>query len=110
MKTRQIKLWDNVIRPCTQQVPESTIIHLYLCLHPTVAITQDTYFHKILMQLEVVNTDPLMVEIIAAFWHGESLVLDPVCPESLKSIYNTLRDIDLHQMWLGLLSTDMIAC
>ena len=52
--------------------------------------------HKILSWLETVHTDPLMLEIITAFWHGENLVLDPECPQALKSMYNTLSDIGLY--------------
>ena len=67
-------------------------------------------FHSILTWLEIVHTDPLMLEIIATFWHGENLVLDPECPQALKFMYNTLRDIGLHQIWLGLLPVGMVEC
>ena len=49
-----------------------------------------------------------MLEFITALWHGEHLFLDPECPQALKSMYNTLRDIGLHQMWLGLLPVGMV--
>ena len=54
------------------------------------------------------HTEPLMLEIITTFWHGEDLVLDPGCPKSLKSMYNNLREIGLHQTWLGFLPIGMI--
>ena len=105
---KQMKLWDNDLCPCCQQVTESTTMHLYLCPHPTIAIAREKSFHKILTWLETAHTDPLMLEIITAFWHGENLVLDPECPQALKSMYNTLRDIGLHQMWLGFLPVGMV--
>ena len=51
-----------------------------------------------------------MLEIITTFWQDENLVLDPECPETLKFMYNNLRDIGLHQMWLGLLPIGMVEC
>lgn len=51
------------------------------------------------------HTDP---EILTAFWHDENLTLNPVCPQSLKYMYNTLRDIEFHQMWLGLIYVGMV--
>ena len=49
-----------------------------------------------------------MLELITALWHGENLVLDAECPQDLKSMYSTLRDIGLCQMWLGLLPVGMV--
>ena len=88
VRMKQMKLWGNDLCPCCRQVTESTTMHLYLCPHPW---------------LEIVHTEPLLLEIITTFWHGENLILDPDCPQSLKSMYNTLRDIGLHQTWLGFL-------
>ena len=87
VKLKEMKLWDNDLCPCCQQVIKRSMIHLYLRPHSTIAI---------LTWLETVHTDPLMLEIITAFWHGENLVLDPECSQALKSMYNILRDIDLH--------------
>ena len=49
---------------------------LYLCPHPTLAISREKSFHKILDWLETVHTEPLLLEIITAIWHGENLILD----------------------------------
>ena len=67
-------------------------------------------FHKILFWLETFHTDPSMLEIITVFLHGENLVLDHECPKSLKPMCNNLREIGLHQMWLGFLPIGMVEC
>ena len=67
-----MKLWDNDLYPCFQQVSERTTMHLYLCPHLTVATARERSFHKILTWFKKVHTDPLMLEIITAFWHGEN--------------------------------------
>ena len=82
-------------------------MHLYLCPHPTVAMATE-FFYSILTLLETVCTDPLMLELITTLWYGEHLILDPEYPQDLKSMYNTLRDIGLHQMWLGILPIGMV--
>mmetsp|Transcript_9156 Transcript_9156/g.9268 ORF Transcript_9156/g.9268 Transcript_9156/m.9268 type:complete len:127 (-) Transcript_9156:554-934(-) len=105
---KQMKLWDNDLCPCYQQVTESTTMHLYLCPHPTVASTREKYFHSILAWLDTVHTDPSLLEILTSFWHGENLILDQDCPQSLKNMYTTLKDIGLNQIWLGLLPVGMI--
>ena len=71
-------------------------------------MAREKVFHKILTWLETINTESLLLEIITAFWHGENLILDKECPKSLKHIYNTLRDIGLHQMWMGMIPVGMI--
>ena len=105
---KQMKQWANYVCPCCQQVSEITNMHLYLCPHLTVAIAREESFYSILNWLETVHTDSLMIEFITASWHGENLSLDPECPQDLKPIYNTSRDIGLHRMWLGLLPVGMV--
>ena len=83
-------------------------MHLYLCPNPTIAIAREKSFHQILNWLETAHTDPILLEIITSFWHEKNLVLDPECPQVLKSMYNTLRDKGLHQMWLGFLPVGMV--
>ena len=51
---KQMKLWDNDLCPCCQQVTESTTMHLYLCPHPTVAMAREKSFHKILTWLDTI--------------------------------------------------------
>ena len=108
VKMKQMKLWDNDLCPCCQQVTESTTMHLYLCPHPTVAMAREKSFHKILTWLDTIHTEPLLLEIITAFWHGDNLTLDEECPQSLTNIYNILRDIGLNQMWMGMIPVGMI--
>ena len=108
VKMKQMKLWDNDLCPCCQQVTESTTMHLYLCPHPTVASTREKSFHSILTWLDTVHTDPSLLEILTSFWHGENLILDQDCPQCLKNMYTTMRDIGLNQIWLGLLPVGMI--
>ena len=103
-----MKLWDNDLCPCCQQVSESTTMHLYLCPHTTVAKARERSFHKMFTCLETVYTDPLMLEIITAFWHSDNLVLDSECPKALNYMYTTLRETSLHQMWLDLLPLGMV--
>ena len=47
-------------------------MHVYICPHPTVAIARENSFHSILTWLEIVHTDPLMLDFITALWHGEN--------------------------------------
>ena len=51
-----------------------------------------------------------MLEFITTLWHGENSVLDPECPQALKSMHNTLKDIGLHQMWSVILHVGMVEC
>jgi len=106
---KQMKLWDNDSCPCYQQVPESTRMHLYICPHLIIAVTREKLFHKILRWLDTIHTEPLLLEIITAFWYGENLTLDEECHQSLKYIYTTLRDIGPNHMWMGMVSVCMIA-
>ena len=68
----------------------------------------DKSFHKILDWLEEVNTNPLLLELLTSFWHGEEIVMDTDFPPMLQSIYQTIRDIGLHQTCQGFLSVGMV--
>ena len=103
-----MKLWDNDIFPCCEQVSESTTMHLYLCPHSKVAIAREKSLNSILTCLETVYVDPLMLELITTLWHSGNLILDSECCQDLKPMYNTLRDIGLYQIWLCLLHTGMV--
>ena len=48
VKMHQMKLWDNDLCPCCRQVSERSTTHLFLCPHPTMSLTRDQSFHKIL--------------------------------------------------------------
>ena len=103
-----MKLWDNGLCPSIilreynyASIPLSSSYSSY---------SERKYFHSMLTWLKTVHTDPLMLEFITTFWHGENLVLDPECPQPLKSMYYTLMYIGLHQMWLGLSPVGMVEC
>ena len=97
----QMKLWDNNLCPCCRQVPERSTTHLFLCPHPSIEELRNTSFHNILDWLHEIDTDPLLLHILSSFWHGEDVHFDTDHPPLLKHIYNTMRDIGLHQMWGG---------
>ena len=108
-KMQQMKLWDNNLCPCCRQVPEQSTTHLFLCPHPSMVKLRNTSFHNILEWLKDANTDPLLQYILSSFWHGEEVHFDADHPPELKYIYNTMRDIGLHQMWGGFIPTAMVA-
>ena len=107
-KMQQMKLWDNDLCPCCRQVPERSTTHIFLCPHPTMTLTRDRSFHKILDWLKDVHTAPSLLDLITSFWHGETIQLDADCPPMLHSIHQTIRDIGVHQMWTGLIPTSMV--
>ena len=107
-KLQQMKLWDNNLCPCCRQVEERSTTHVFLCHHPTMPTTRDKLFHTILDWLETVDTDPLLLELISSFWHGEEVIMDTDYPPSLIAIYQIMRDIGLHQMWQGFLPIGMV--
>ena len=105
---KEIQLWDNDLCPCCHQVPERSTTHLFLCPHPLIQSCCEKAYHAILDWLTEVHTDSLVLESLTSFWHGEDVVLDPEYTQSLQMIYNTMRDIGLHQMWMGFLPVGMI--
>ena len=107
-KMRQMKLWDNDLYPCCRQVSERSTTHLFLCPHPTMSLTRDQSFHKILDWLKDADTDPLLLDLLTSFWHGEEVTLEADCPPMLQNIYKKIRDIGLHQMWTGFLPVGMV--
>ena len=108
VKMHQMKLWDNDLCPCCRQVSERSTTHLFLCPHPTMTHTRDQSFHKILDWLEEVDTDPMLLDLLTLFWHGEEITLDADCPPMLKNVYNIILEIGLHQMWTGFLPVGMV--
>ena len=86
-KMQQMKLWDNNLCPCCRQVPERSTTHIFLCPHPTMTLTRDRSFHKILDWLKEVHTAPSLLDLLTSFWHGETMQLDADCPPLLHSIY-----------------------
>ena len=93
VKMKQMKLWDNDLCPCCRQVPERTTMHLYLCPHPNISMPREKSFHEILTWLETTDTEPLLLEIITAFWYGENLILNEDYTQPLRNIYTILCDI-----------------
>ena len=107
-KMQQMKLWDNNLCPCCRQVAERSTTHLFLCQHPSMSQTRDKSFHQILDWLETVDTDPLLLDLLSLYWHGEEVLMGPDYPPRLTSIYQIMRDIGLHQMWQGFLPVGMV--
>ena len=70
--------------------------------------TRNQSFHKILEWLEEVNTDPMLLDVLTSFWHGEEVILGQDGPPMLQNIYRTIIEIGLHQMWMGFLPVEMV--
>ena len=104
----QMKLWDNDLCPCCRQVSERSTTHLFLCPHPTMIHIRNQSFHKILEWLEEVDTDPMLLDVLTSFWHGEEVILGQDGPPMLQNIYRTIIKIGLHQMWMGFLPVEMV--
>ena len=108
VKMKQMKLWDNDLCPCCRKIPETKSMHIFLCPHPQMVQLRNDLFNKILKWLNEVHTDPLLLDIIKTFWYGQEMQFDEDSPSSSISIYQTLREIGVHQMWTGLLPSQMI--
>ena len=106
---KQMKLWDNNLCPCCRQVPETSTLHIFLCPHPTMIHTRDISFRKIPKWLKDVDTDPTVLHIISKFWHNETPPLEVDSHQRYLTMYNILRDIDVHNMWKGLLPNCLLS-
>ena len=108
IKMKQMKLWDNDLCPCCRRVPETKSMHIFLCPHPNMVQLRNKLFHNILKWLEEVDTDPLLLQIIRTFWYGQTMQFEADIPIPFVNLYQTLREIGVHQMWTGLLPKQMI--
>ena len=108
-KMKQMKLWDDDLCPCCQQVPETKSMHIFLCPHPNMVQLRNQSFQDILTWLTEVDTDPLLIEIISAFWYGQKMQFEQDTPQCFMEIYQVLQEIGVHQMWTGLLPIQLIA-
>ena len=59
-----------------RKVRESTTTHLFLCDNKEISSTRESEFHAILKWLETVDTAPIILQLISAFWCGKSPDLD----------------------------------
>ena len=60
------------------------------------------------MWLATVDTAPLILQIITAFWHGTSPALDETDPYIYREIYTALREMGVASMWMGLLPIHLV--
>ncbi len=109
VKMKQMKLWDNDLCPCCRQVPERTTMHLYIRPHSNISMPREKSFHEILTWLDTNDTEPLLLEIITAFWYGENLILNDDYTQHLRNRDTIRRDIGTHQIWMGMIPVGMIA-
>ena len=100
--------WPDNLCPCCRKVPESSTIHLFLCDNDQIATTRETEFNNILLWLSKVHTSPDLLHIITSFWQGTSPSLDNDDPYVYRSMYNTLQELGVASMWMGLLPTNMV--
>ena len=70
--------------------------------------TRDQSFHKIPDWLKEIDTDPMLLDLLTSFWHGEEITLDADVPPMLQNMYKTMVEIGLHQMWTGFLPAGMV--
>lgn len=104
----RMKLWDNPNCPCCCRIKENHPSHMFLCPHPHMVHTRQQSFSKVLAWLEEVDTDPLLLSLITAFWHNESPTLDKECAMTYRNIYQCLQEIQVHQMWMGFIPSLMV--
>ena len=65
-------------------------------------------FHDILTWLGEVHTDPLLLNLIREFWYGRNMVFEEDSSPILISIYQILKEIGVHQMWMGLIPINLV--
>ena len=90
------------------QKSAGTIDDTFLCDDPTVATTRNTEFRAILNWLSKVDTDPVLKELITAFWYNNSYKLDIDVPYVYQEVYTALREIGVVYMWMGLLPVHLV--
>ena len=83
-------------------------MHIFLCPHPAMVKLKEDSFTSILKWPAEVHTDPLLLDIISAFWYGRDMEWDSDFPQSFQFIYQTLQEIGVHQMWTGILPIHLI--
>ena len=91
-----------------KKVIESSTIHLFRCDNSIIRETREDGFKQIIKWMEEVNTAPLLLQVITAFWHGCSPRLDPSDPWVHRQIYGTLKELGVASMWMGLFSQGMV--
>lgn len=95
---RIIKLWNNGPYSCCRKVSERSTVHMCVCHNTTITLQLKREFHSIINWLEEMDTDPLLLYLINAFWHREEVLMDTDYPPALASSYQIMRDIGLQQM------------
>ena len=105
---KRMKLWKDDKCPCCKKVVESSTIHLFRCDNTIIKEARENGFKQILEWLEEVHTAPLLLQVIKAFWYGQSPQLDPYDPWVYRKMYGILRDLGVASMWMGLLPKDMV--
>ena len=107
-KMKLMGFWDNDLCPCCKKVPELSTTHLFLCDDPTIIKTRNSEFGDILNWLAKVDTDPILLEIITAFWYGSSYKMDLDESYIYREVYSALKEMGVASMWMGLLPTHIV--
>ena len=95
--------WPDDLCPCCKKVTESSTTHLFLCDHVDISSTREKEFHAILKWLESVDTAPIVLHLISAFWYGRAPQLDADDPYICREIYAAMQEMGVSSMWMGLL-------
>ena len=61
-----------------------------------------------LLWLEKVDTSPTLLHIIQSFWHGKPPAMDADDWWVYRSLYNTMRELGVSGMWMGLLPLNLV--
>ena len=101
-------LWKDDLCPCCRMIPEKSPTHLFHCPETSIVSLCNSSFHDILHWLDSVQTCPVILDIITAFWKNLPLALDPTDSIKYRQIYNNLQEIGVQSMWQGLLPNGLI--
>ena len=107
-KMKQMGYWKDDLCPCCKKVPESSTTHLFLCDDSTISALREKEFGNILLWLEKVDTSPTLLHIIQSFWHGKPPAMDADDSWVYRSLYNTMRELGVSGMWMGLLPLNLV--
>ena len=106
-KMKLFGLWKDDLCPCCCLVPEKSTTHLFLCPEPSITQRRNKLFNEILQWMDEVDTCPHILHMISKFWYGEQVQLEEA-PFIFRKIYNTLQEIGVQYMWMGILPLHLI--
>ena len=100
--------WDNDLCPCCKLVPEESTTHLFLCPETSMSDKRNKLFGDIIKWLPEVDTDPLITDIITAFWHNKPLQLGVDTPYMYRQQYSKMIELGVQSMWRGFIPGGLV--